>query len=367
MTHGFRYSLYLHYVKYILFFLIFLISCADRHSERDSQKEYLTTQENNYEIHFINVGQGDAILVRTPSKTMLIDAGPPDGDAFNYLKSVGVTEIDIVVATHPHHDHIGGMVDILNFIDVGRIVDSGMPNTTLRYERYMKLIDSLEIPFTEGRKGMRLDLCIDAFAEIIHPSEIVEESLNDASIVIMLVFGNIRTLLTGDIERRSEQKLLEWHRDAEEGLRSHILKVPHHGSSTSTHTEFLAAVSPELSIIMCGLNNSQGHPHRQTLAALEAAGSKILRTDLNGHIVIRTNGEEYIVDVQQNVNMASSLININTASKEDLQYIVHIGPERADQIVKLRPFLSVDDLVRVNGIGHARLSDIKKQNFVIAE
>ncbi len=351
-----------------LFALLFIIvGCSDKQPEMDSQRKDLAFQENKFEIHFIDVGQGDAILVLTPSKTMLIDAGPRDGNAAGYLQSVGVNEIDVVVVTHPHADHIGGMPDILNSFVVMRIIDPGVVHSTLTYTSYLELIDKFDIPYTEGRKGMRIDLCTNAFAEIIHPSNIDEESLNDASIVIMLVLGNIRILLTGDIERGSEEKLLEWHRNVTAGLRSHIFKVPHHGSPTSTHTEFLAAVSPELSIIMCGLYNPHGNPHRQTLAKLEAAGSDILRTDLNGNIIVRTDGNDYVVEVERDATALTSLININTASLEELQFIVHIGPERAGQIIRLRPFLSVDDLIRVDGIGPARLVDIKKQNIVISE
>ncbi len=351
-----------------LFALLFLIvGCSDKQPEMDSQKEDLAFQENKFEIHFIDVGQGDAILVLTPLKTMLIDAGPRDGDVANYLQHLGITEIDVVIATHPHADHIGGMPAIFNSFAVGRIIDPGIEHSTISYTRYLELIEKLEIPYTVGRKGMRIDLAINAFAEIIHPANIDNESLNNLSIVIILMLGDIRILFTGDIERESEEKLLDWHKDVRVGLQSDIFKVPHHGSPTSTHTEFLAAVSPELSIIMCGLYNTHGNPHRQTLAKLESAGSNILRTDLNGHIIVRTDGNDYVVEVERDAAALTSLININTASLEELQYIVHIGPERAGQIIKLRPFVSVDDLVRVNGIGSARLADIKKQNIVIAE
>ena len=333
----------------------------------DGREQDPASQEYRFEVHFIDVGQGDAILVLTPSKTMLIDAGPRDGNAAGYLQSVGVSEIDVVIATHPHADHIGGMPAIFGSFPVREIIDPGMVHSTITYTSYLELIDELDIPYTEGRKGMRIDLCTDAFAEIIYPSIPDEESLNDASIVLMLVLGDIRMLLTGDIERRSEEQLVEWHSDVTTGLRSHIFKVPHHGSFTSSHTEFLEAVSPELSIIMCGLHNSYGNPHRLTLAALEAAGSDILRTDMNGHIIVRTDGKDYVVDVQRDAPSLPSLININTASLEELLYIVHIGPERAGQIISLRPFLSVDDLIRVDGIGPARLADIKRQNIVVTE
>ncbi len=356
--------------KFILTFLAVLFICAgcvNRQTEMDGLEKDLVSHEYRLEVHFIDVGQGDAVLVLTPSKTMLIDAGPRDGNAAGYLQSVGVTEIDIVIATHPHADHIGGMPDIFRSFPVREIIDPGVMHSTLTYTRYLELIDKLDIPYTEGRKGMRIDLCTDVFAEIIHPSCPDEEFLNDASIVIVLVLGNLRVLLTGDIERKSEEILLDGNNDFVASLQSHIFKVPHHGSPTSSHVDFIEAVNPELSIIMCGLHNSYGNPHRLTLAALEAAGSDVLRTDLNGHIVIRTDGESYVVEVERDAPPLPSLININTASLEELQLIVHIGPERAKQIIRLRPFESADDLVRVDGIGPARLADIKRQNIVVTE
>jgi beta-lactamase superfamily II metal-dependent hydrolase len=147
--------------------------------------------DNKFEVHFIDVGQGDAILVLTPSKTMLVDAGPLDGNAASYISSLGVEEIDIVVATHPHADHIGGMPEIFISFPVREIIDPGVVHTTLTYARYLELIDSLDIPYSEGRKGMRRDLCDDAFAEILHPTDPDEALLNDASVVIRLVLGDI--------------------------------------------------------------------------------------------------------------------------------------------------------------------------------
>jgi competence protein ComEC len=356
--------------KFILTFLAVIFICAgcgDRQTEMEGPQQDPASQEYRFEVHFIDVGQGDAILVLTPSKTMLIDAGPRDGNAAAYLQSVGVTEIDIVIATHPHADHIGGMPDIFSSFPVREIIDPGVAHSTLTYTRYLELIDEMDIPYTEARKGMRRELGAGAFAEIIHPSCTSEEFLNDASIVIAVVLGNVRVLLTGDIERMSEEMLLDGDSDFVASLQSQIFKVPHHGSISSSHTGFLEAVGPEVSIIMCGLHNPYGNPHRVTLAALEAAGSDILRTDRNGHIVIRTDGEDYVVDAERDAPLIPSLININTASVEELRYIIHIGAERAGQIIRLRPFESADDLIRVDGIGPARLADIKRQNIVVVE
>ena len=118
---------------------------------------------------------------------------------------------------------------------------------------------------------------------------------------------------------------------------------------------------------MCGLYNPFGNPHRQTLAVLESARSQVWRTDLNGHIVVRTNGTDYSVDITREGPAEPAMININEATLEELQYIIHIGPERAWQIMRLRPFESVDDLIKVDGIGPARLEAIKRQNIVIVK
>ena len=365
--HNYAVSLSGKFILNLLAVLFICVGCGDRQTGMDGPEQDPASREFRFEVHFIDVGQGDAVLVLTPSKTMLIDAGPRDGNAAGYLQSAGVTEIDIVIATHPHADHIGGMPEIFGSFPVREIIDPGVVHSTLTYTRYLELIDELDIPYTEGRKGMRRELCTGAFAEIIHPSCPDEEFLNDASIVIVLVLGKLRLLLTGDIERKSEEMLLDGDSDFVASLQSHIFKVPHHGSFSSSHTEFIEAVSPEISIIMCGPHNSYGNPHRLTLAALEAAGSDILRTDRNGHIVIRTDGEDYVVEVERDAPLVPSLININTASVEELQYIIHIGAERAGQIIRLRPFDSVDDLIRVDGIGPARLADIKRQNIVVVE
>jgi competence protein ComEC len=284
-------------------------------------------QTHRFEVHFIDVGQGDAILVLTPSGTMLIDAGPRDGGVTAYLHSLGVMGIDIVIATHPHADHIGGMPELFVTFPVGEVIDPGVVHSTLTYARYLELIDSLDIPYTEGRSGMRRDLCDEAFAEILHPSGPDDALLNDASVVVRLVLGNVTVLLTGDIERKSEEELLAEFGSAMTS--SNILKVPHHGSVTSSHPAFIEAVNPETSIIMCGLHNSYGNPHRQTLAVLEAAGSDVWRTDLNGHIIIRSDGTGYTVGISRDGPPVPALININTASLEELQYIIYIGPERA--------------------------------------
>jgi competence protein ComEC len=373
------------YVTLLFALLVPVAGCASKESRRGLQRtlsqtesriagdtllirvytgEELLTGERalearEYQIHFIDAGQGDAILVLTPNATMLVDAGPADANVAEYLHSLDITGLDFVFATHPHADHIGGMATIIASFPVGEIIDPGVVHTTLTYGNYLKAIDEAEIPYTVGRSGMKRYLGENAFAEVIHPSDPDESSLNDASLVIRVVLGNVVLLFTGDIERKSEVELLA----SEYQLQSHILKVPHHGSSTSSHPDFLQAVNPETSIIMCGFMNSFGNPHRETLASLDGIGTMVWRTDRNGHIVVRTDGYDYLVEVTRDGPPEDFFIDINIAGPDELQKIIHIGPERAAQIIRLRPFDSVDDLIRVDGIGRARLNDIKRQNI----
>jgi competence protein ComEC len=377
------------YISIILLLLFLMAACDSRPEGRPGRIDYVVPQAYSsagdtvhirvytgegllegepsgktciYEVHFIDVGQGDAILVLTSSATMLVDAGPADGNVADYLRSLNITGIDMVFATHPHADHIGGMPQLIASFPIGEIIDPGVIHTTLTYGNYLKSIDDAGIPYTVGREGLMRSLGDSAFAEVIHPAYPDDGSLNDASLVIRVVLGNITLLLTGDIERKSEEELLA----SRNQLKSQILKVPHHGSSTSSHPDFLEAISPETSVIMCGYQNSFGNPHWQTLASLDASGTMVWRTDRNGHIIIRSDGHDYLVEVTRDGPPEKISVDINTATAGELEKIIHIGPERAAQIIRLRPFESVDDLIRVDGIGPGRLRDIKRQNIAQA-
>lgn len=317
-----------------------------------------TKTEYQYQIHFMDVGQGDAVLVITPGKKVLIDGGDLNSNVAYYLSQQNLQEIDIVIATHPHADHIGGLPEVFGSFPVGEVIDPGVVHSTLTYERYLTYIYELDIPYTTGEKGMVRQLSDNSTLEILYPAEINDLSLNNSSVVAKLSLGNIEALLTGDIEQEGENELLLYA----ETLSSDILKVAHHGSSTSSQLPFLEAVMPEVSVIMCGMYNSFGFPHEETLENLEQVDSEIFRTDIHGHIVILSDGETY--EVVHTSERQIDLIDINLATIDKLTNIVHIGPERAKQIIDMRPFTSVDDLVRVDGIGTKRLEEIKKQNIV---
>lgn len=313
------------------------------------------------EIHFIDAGQGDAILIATPKTTMLVDGGPANDSVSSYLRKTGIKSLDIIIATHPHADHIGGLIPVLETMPIGKIMDPGVVHTTVTYRRYLETIDRLNIPYSIIRKGEVMHLDRNVTATILHPSAPSDSLLNDASVVLRLDIGTISLLLTGDIERASEEELLK----EPESLKADIVKVPHHGSSTSLHPPFLNAVNPSTAIIMCGLYNPYGNPHRQTISLLESRNIDTYRTDHHGTVVVSTNGKSFTIKKSTEEPTLPRTIDINSATAEELLRIVHIGPARAAQIIELRPFENLDDLRRVEGIGAARLADIKRQGVAV--
>lgn len=250
-----------------------------------------TLSLNKYLIHFIDVGQGESTLIQTPDKIVLIDAGERNGIAAGYLIQQNISHIDIAIATHPHSDHIGGFLDVFELFTIGELIDPGVVHTTLTFERYLTQIFELDIPFIIGRKGMKRELGEGAFLEILYPEEPSDQNLNAASIVVKLTLGDFSALFTGDIERGSEIELLK----EKEKLKSNLLKVAHHGGATSSQTAFLNEVKPEVAVIFCGQNNAFGFPAMEVISRLNHFNTKVFRTDLHGHIILSTDGQDFSI------------------------------------------------------------------------
>ncbi len=320
-----------------------------------------------FEVHFIDVGQGDAIFIQTPTSNVLVDGGNKNSGVVEYLTRLAVDTLNILVSTHPHADHIGGLIGVLSSFTVMEVIDPGVVHTTLLFTEYLKLIDSLDIIFTPGRAGMKRMLHDNAFFEVLHPFEPSEKSLNDASIVLMLVFDQIKVLLTGDVEKKAESEMLIRYPD----IHSQVLKVAHHGSTTSTSDAFLEAAAPEVAVIFCAENNKYGFPHAETLQKLSTRNINILRTDINGSVVLKTDGELYLLSSEKDTGYLMPgtspgkpmSVDLNRASVEELVRVIHIGPARARQLIELRPLSTLDDLLLIQGIDEKRLTDIKKQSI----
>jgi len=249
-------------------------------------------------VHFVDVGQGDCVLIRAGSQFAIVDGGPRDAAdrVVEYLHGVGVERLELAVATHPHEDHIGALPALFAEFPPALVVDSGRPHTTRIYEEYLDAVEESGADYDVAQAGRRFEFDNGATLEFLAPfeqlSEEVGADLNNSSVVIRLVYGGVRLLLTGDIEREAEEMLV---RVAEEQLAAEVLKVPHHGSRTSSSQLFLDAVGAEVSVICVGADNDYGHPSDDVLTRLESAGVRVYRTDRDGTVVITTDGRGYSV------------------------------------------------------------------------
>lgn len=238
-------------------------------------------------VHFIDVGQGDSTLIEANGHYMLIDAGEKDqtDTVINYLKAQGVKSLDYVIGTHPHSDHIGGLEGVIREFDVKNVLLPEKEHTTRIYEKLLDAIADKNLMVTIPKVGESCSLGEASF-QIISPSRDYGDNLNNWSIGIRLVYGETSFVLCGDAEKEAEQDILL----SGLPLKADVLKVSHHGSSTSSSLEFINAVSPRYAVISCGKNNDYGHPHKETLDLLKKQGINVLRTDQLGTIVIESDG-----------------------------------------------------------------------------
>ena len=260
---------------------------------------HLADNDGKLSVYFLNVGEGESTLFLYEGKTILIDAGEYDmgNRVVNDLRSLGVTRIDLLVATHPHSDHIGGMQKVLAAFPVGKVLDTGLPHPSSTYEKFLETIEQNHIPYQVAEQGQTVD--IDPALRVLvlsPPEERHGDDMNADSVVLRISYGIIDFLMTGDLGTEGEDALLRtgYPLDAE------ILKVGHHGSSSSTSPAFLARVRPETGVISLGVDNPYGHPHAETLDLLKESGVTVYRTDQDGTILVRSDGMSYSVMTETN-------------------------------------------------------------------
>lgn len=236
------------------------------------------------------------MLVQADGKNMLIDAGTLDsGNTVSaYLKAHGVSTIDVLVSTHPHSDHIGGMPTVLNDFPVKVVYDSGIVHTTQTYEQYLTLIDQKNIKYVVPEPGDMIDFAPGVTAQVLSVGGNFED-LNDKAIVLKITYGDTSFLFMGDVGFDAESSLLK----SGYNLQSDVLKVGHHASKYSSGTSFLKAVKPKISVIEVGADNPYGHPTQEAVGRLEAAGSTIYRTDYDGDVVVTSDGKGVTVAAER--------------------------------------------------------------------
>lgn len=259
-----------------------------------------TAVNGSLSVHFIDVGQGDSILISSDGANMLIDCGESEqaDHVISYLRERGVKRLDYVVATHPHSDHMGGMYKIIDEFDIGEVIiphldDKDIP-TTRFFEKFLDSCDNNECRMTEAEAGRVIALG-EASAEIISPNSEAYGDLNNYSVGIFLTHGQNSFLMTGDAESSAEAEMLASGRIRHAA----VFKAGHHGSSTSSSKKFLDAVSPDHVVISCGAGNSYGHPNESAIKRITEHTDKIYRTDLCGSIVFVSDGTELTIRTER--------------------------------------------------------------------
>jgi len=249
-------------------------------------------------VKVLDIGQGDAILIQSSGQVTLIDTGdiPMREKLVADLKSLGITTVDQLIITHPHADHFGGALGVLQNFTVKHVYDSGQQAATKSFQQYLSQVKQQNIPFDIVVKGQVLDLGGGAQLKILAPIQPyltqTHSDFNNNSIVAKLTFGTFSMLFVGDSEQEAESRLLQTYGSE---LHSLVLKVGHHGSHTSSKPEFLKAVAPEIAIVSVGQNNDYHHPHPSTVKRYGDFGIALLRTDLNGTVTVTTDGSTYQV------------------------------------------------------------------------
>ena len=266
---------------------------------------YSLLPERSLEITVLDVGQGDAIFIACPNgRTLLVDGGPssPAWDAgarviVPFLRAGGYRRVDTMIVTHPHLDHYGGLSAVVQSVEVGEVVSSGVTSESGSYRAWRETVDLHGIPYHTVVKGDTLAALGGVRGLFLHPDPIfltdtAKSDVNEVSVVLRLSYGEFSMLLTGDIEEKAEAATGRWPST----LKSTVLKSPHHGSKSSSGLAFMNAVDPDAVAVSAGMYNRFRHPSPQVIERYNRLGAKVYRTDQGGAVVIRTNGRSWEMD-----------------------------------------------------------------------
>lgn len=282
------------------------------------EKQDKVVSKNPLEIHFIDVGQADCILIKSNEEAMLIDAGNnDDADLIeNYLKNQGIEVLNYVIGTHPHEDHIGSLDFVINNFNIKNVIMPKKATTTKTFEDVVAAIENNTLSITLPKAGDKYTIGDAEFTILSPVKEDYGSNLNNYSVSILLAYGENKFIFTGDAEKEVEEDILE----TKINIDADLMKMGHHGSTTSNSENFLDKISPKIAVITCGVDNSYGHPHQETLDTLTKRKVETYRTDLQGNIIVISDGINIDVKTEKNVvietkNETEDTYVLNTNSK----------------------------------------------------
>lgn len=264
-------------------------------NNNQNQNDYINTNNDLLKVHYLDVGQGDSIFIELPNnETMLIDAAESyqSENIINYLKNLNYQKIDYVIGTHPHTDHIGGLKNIINTFEIGKIYMPKVVSTTKTYESLLMAIKDKNLKINTAKAGTSI-IDTDALKiNILAPNNSIYTELNNYSVVTKISYGTTKFLFMGDAEKLSENEI-------KENLTADVIKIGHHGSNTSSSIDFIKKVNAKYGIISVGLNNKYNLPKEETITNWENSGTKIYLTSTNGTIRASSDGTNIKIESEK--------------------------------------------------------------------
>lgn len=264
-------------------------------NNNQNQNAYINTNNDLLKVHYLDVGQGDSIFIELPNnETMLIDAAESyqSENIINYLKNLNYQKIDYVIGTHPHTDHIGGLKDIINTFEIGKIYMPKVVSTTKTYESLLMAIKDKNLKINTAKAGTSI-IDTDALKiNILAPNNSTYTELNNYSVVTKITYGSTKFLFMGDAEKLSENEI-------KENVTADVIKIGHHGSNTSSSIDFIKKVNAKYGIISVGLNNKYNLPKEEIITNWENSGTKIYLTSINGTVRASSDGTNIKIESEK--------------------------------------------------------------------
>ena len=303
-------------IAVLLCVCMLMCMCSCTQSADSAIQNNDTKAENptcGFEVHFIDVGQGDAALVLCGDKTMLIDGGKPQASdiIYTYLKKMKIDYLDYIVSSHADDDHIGGLSAPLATMNVGKVIAPEAGADTRSYQSFKSKIEEKNIEVIHPQPGTEMDFA-ESKIEFYGPITETSKS-NNNSIVMKIIYGKTSFLFTGDAEREEEQDILQAGYD----VSATVLKVGHHGSRYSTTYPFLRDVMPKYAVISVGADNYYGHPTEDTLSRLRDADVEVYRTDTQGDIIAKSDGKRVSITAEKKKNNKTYNAEQNSNSEQN--------------------------------------------------